>query len=94
MPLPIASSAPTLLIRRDAYERSGITRAALDERLGLIVEEFRVEGDLVVIGPIPAADDLPSLLAELETLGLSYYDDFFEMSGNWPDWIRVFAAST
>ena len=36
----------------------------------------------------------PSLIAlieELEGLGLRYFDDFFELSGNWPEWLKLFA---
>ena len=93
MPLPISAAAPTLFIRRDAFERSGLTRAALDERLGLTEEEFRVEGTLVAVGPIPGEVALTALVDELETLGLAYFDDFFELSGNWPDWLQLFAMS-
>jgi hypothetical protein len=50
MPLQIHAGAPTLFVRRQAYERSGLVRAALDERLGLTDNEFRVEGDVVEIG--------------------------------------------
>jgi hypothetical protein len=57
------------------------------------VDEFRVERELIVIGPIRAADDLPVLLDELEGLGLVYFDDFFELSGNWPEWPRIYASS-
>ena len=89
MPLPLSSDAPTILIRRGAYERSGLSRAALDERLNLTADEFRVERGLVAVGPIVDADAVTSLIEELETLGLVYFDDFFEMSGNWPDWLRV-----
>lgn len=67
-------------------------RAALDERLGLTPDEFRVEGDLVAIGPVFDADALASLLDDLERLGLVYYDDFFELTGNWPDWLSVLAG--
>ena len=93
MPLPISAAAPTLFIRRDAFERSGLTRAALDERLGLTEEEFRVEGTLVTVGPIPGEVALTALVDELESLGLSYFEDFFELSGNWPDWLQLFAMS-
>ena len=58
MPLQIHPGAPTLFIRRTAYEHARLVRAALDERLGL-----------------------------------AYYDDFFELSGNWPEWLSVFAGS-
>lgn len=93
MPLDIPAGRPTLVIRREAYERSGLVRTALDERLGLTADEFRVERDLVVLGPIHDEDALVTLVAELEQLGLAYFDDFFELSGNWPDWLRLLAMS-
>ena len=89
MPVPVHPGAPTLFIRKSAYERTGLVRAAIDERLGLTSEEFRVEGDLVVVGPIYEEGGLTSLLEDFERLGLSYYEDFFELSGNWPDWLSV-----
>ena len=94
MPLPLRSGAPTLFIRRESYERTGLVRSALDARLGLTDEEFRVEGDVVVIGPVYDDEAFGELVAELETLGLVYYDDFFELTGNWPDWLRVLAGSS
>lgn len=89
MPLDIPDSHPTLLFRRAAYERANLVRAALDERLGLTPEEFRVDGDLIAIGPIHDEDALGALLADLEQLGLVYYEDFFELSGNWPAWLQL-----
>ena len=94
MPIPVRQGAPTLFIRRDAYERTGLVRSALDTRLGLTDEEFRVDGDVVVIGPVYDTDAFSELLAELEELGLTYYEDFFELTGNWPDWLRVLAGSS
>lgn len=93
MPLPLAQGVPTLLFRREAYERAGLTRAALDARLGLTDTEFVVEGDLVVLGPIYDVEALGLLVDELETLGLSFYDDFFEMSGGWPAWVTILASA-
>jgi hypothetical protein len=93
MPLQIHLGAPTVFIRRSAYERTGLVRSALDQRLGLTDEEFRVEGDVVAIGPVYDTEAFVKLLDELEQLGLTYYDDFFELSGNWPDWLSVFAGS-
>lgn len=93
MPLPIAGQAPSLCIRRKAYEKSGLSRSDLDARLGLTADEFRVEGDLIVIGPIYTAP-ISDFIAELEATGLEYYADFFELSGNWPEWLHLFAGVT
>lgn len=93
MPLYVYGGVPTLFIRKSAYDRVGLSRATLDERLNLTADEFRVERDLIAIGPIHAADDLPALFEELEALGLVYFDDFFELSGSWPEWLRLYASS-
>ena len=50
MPLSVSNTAPSLVIRRSAFERADLTRQAFDEALGLTADEFRVEGDLIVIG--------------------------------------------
>ena len=95
MPLNVPAGAPTLFIRREAYESSGLTRSAIDERLGLTPDEFRVEGDLVAIGPIYGGgdDSLSAFISDLESVGLVYFDDFFELSGNWPDWLKLHAGT-
>jgi hypothetical protein len=91
MPLELSLNNPSLIIRRRFFERAGITRAAIDERLGLTDQEFRVEGDLIVIGPILDDAALQDLIGDLENAGLVYFEDFFDLSGNWPDWLRLFA---
>ena len=93
MPLPVTQGVPTLFFRREAYERADLSRAALDARLGLTDSEFRVEGDLVAVGPIYDVDALGTLVDELESTGLTYYEDFFELSGSWPEWLTVLVRS-
>ena len=90
MPLSTPAGAPTLVIRKDAFEHAGLTRARLDERLNLTPDEFRIEGALIAVGPIHEEPSLLALVEELEELGLSYFDDFFELSGNWPPWLKIF----
>jgi hypothetical protein len=36
---------------------------------------------------------LRAILEELEGLGLTYFDDFFELSGNLPIWLPLYASS-
>lgn len=91
MPIPVAHGVPTLFLRREAYERTGLTRASLDARLGLTDAEFRVEGDLIALGPIYDVDALGALVDDLEATGLTYFEDFFELSGSWPEWLSVLA---
>ena len=91
MPLLLPPTAPTLLIRKSAFERVEMTRAQVDEALGLTPDEFRIEGSLIAIGPLVGEGTLSELIERLEDAGLVYYDDFFELSGNWPEWLRLFA---
>ena len=91
MPLILPNTAPTLLIRKSAFERVEMTRAQVDEALGLTPDEFRIEGALIAIGPLVGEDSLSDLIERLEAVGLVYYDDFLELSGNWPEWLRLFA---
>jgi hypothetical protein len=93
MPLDLSQGYPALVLRKSAFERSGLTRAALDDRLGLTSDEFRVEGELIVVGPILEDAALQDVIAELEEAGLIYFDDFFEFTGNWPDWLRILVMS-
>lgn len=90
MPITLSHTAPTLLIRKRAFERVGLTRAQFDDALTLMPDDFQVEGGLIAIGPLVGEDALADLIAQLEERGLVYYDDFFELSGNWPDWLRLF----
>jgi hypothetical protein len=94
MSLTITQGVPTLFFRRESYERAGLTRAALDARLGLTDAEFRVEGDLIALGPIYDVDELGALVDDLERTGLVYYDDYFELSGSWPEWLTVLVRAS
>jgi hypothetical protein len=94
MPLSLPRDKGSLVIRRQAFERAGLTRHQFDERLGLTDEEFRVEGDLICVGPIHEEQALLQLIAELEGLGLTYFDDYFDLSGNWPAWLTLFAMAS
>jgi hypothetical protein len=93
MPLELPRDNAVILIRQSAFEASGISRAVIDERYNLTADEFRVEDTLVVVGPLPSDDALPQLINDLEQSGLVYFDDFFEMSGNWPEWLTLYARS-
>jgi hypothetical protein len=89
----IPAGQAMLFIRREAYERAGLTRAAIDDRLNLTADEFRVDGQLITIGPLPGDSALRDLFDDLEESGLVYFDDYFELSGNWPTWLRLYVAA-
>ncbi len=91
MPLQLSHDAPTLLIRKRAFERHALARADFDVALHLTDQEFRVEGDLIAVGPIYDSEGLARVIADLESRGLTYFDDFFDVSGNWPDWLLLYA---
>ena len=69
MPLEIRRDAPTVIILRPAWERSGLTRLELDRRFNLTPDEFRVEGALLAIGPLFLDVHLQELVALLEGQG-------------------------
>jgi hypothetical protein len=54
--------------------------------------EFRVESHLVVIGPLPSDDLIGPITDYLEEAGLTYFEDFFELTGNWPKWLQIYAG--
>jgi hypothetical protein len=91
MALELVHGHAVILIRQSAFERNGITRSAIDERYNLTPDEFRVEEGLVLVGPLPSADIVPQLIDDLEQTGLVYFDDFFELTGNWPEWLTLYA---
>ena len=93
MPLSVKTGAPTIIVRREAFERARITRETIDRALVLTSEEFRIERDLVAIGPIYNDEGLATLVRTFEDAGLVYFDDFFEMSGNWPAWLSFHVIS-
>jgi hypothetical protein len=80
-----------VLIRQNAFERAELARRPIDERYNLTDQEFRVEDGLIALGPLPSEDMLPELIDDLENNGLVYFDDFFDLSGNWPDWLVLYA---
>jgi hypothetical protein len=94
MALELLHNQSVILIRQTAFEGACLSRQAIDERYNLTDEEFRVEDGVVMIGPLPSDDMLPELVQALEGNGLTYFDDFFELSGNWPEWLTLYARGT
>jgi hypothetical protein len=94
MPLELAHDAPTILVRREAFERAGLARSEIDAMLNLTPDEFRVEGALIAIGPLWGDDAAGELADWLEERGLAPYDDFFDMSGSVPNWLTLYAMAT
>ncbi len=91
MPLAVTDGLPTVFVKKEAFERAGLPRSEIDSRFNLTDAEFRVEGSLIAIGPLASDDMIGPMFEYLEEKGLAYFDDVFELSGNWPGWIRLFA---
>lgn len=94
MPIELGSGSAVVLIRQSAFERAGLVRSAIDARYNLTDEEFRVADGLVILGPLPAEELLPQLIEDLEATGLVYFDDFFDLSGNWPEWLSIYVRGS
>lgn len=93
MPLTIPPSLPTILIRKSRFEAQALSRHELDRAFTLTDSEFRVEEGLIAVGPLANEDLIPLVVSYLEEKGLRYFDDFFEMSGNWPEWLALYARA-
>lgn len=91
MPLQISAGLPTIFVKKEALEKASLARTEIDARFNLTDAEFKVEGQLIAIGPLPSDEMIGLLLEYFEEKGLAYYDDVFELSGNWPDWLRLYA---
>lgn len=94
MPIELGYGRAVVLIKQTAFERAGLVRSAIDTRYNLTDEEFRVEDGLVTLGPLPGEDLLPQLIDDLEASGLVYFEDFFDLSGNWPEWLSVYVRGS
>jgi hypothetical protein len=91
MPMSVAEGLPTVFVRKEAFEKAALMRQEIDSKFNLTDVEFRVEGNLIGIGPLPSDEIVGPLIDFLEDKGLSYFDDVFELSGNWPAWLRLYA---
>ena len=94
MAIELGPGSAVVLIRQSAFERAGLVRSAIDARYNLTDEEFRVADGLVILGPLPAEELLPKLIEDLEGTGLVYFDDFFDLSGNWPEWLSIYVRGS
>lgn len=93
MPLSVRAGLPVLFIRKEAFERASLIRSEIDDQFNLTDAEFRVEKGLVAIGPLPSDEMIGPMIEYLEQKGIAYFDDMFELSGNWPEWLQLFAMS-
>ena len=69
--------------------RSEQTRGLMRDTILKVNEELDARGlDLADV----SAEELRDILDDLEAAGLVYFDEYFELSGNWPPWIRLYVA--
>jgi hypothetical protein len=93
MPLSVRAGLPVLFIRKDAFERASLVRSEIDAEFNLTDAEFGVEKGLIAIGPLPSDEMIGPMIEYFEKKGVAYYDDMFELSGNWPEWLQLYAMS-
>jgi hypothetical protein len=93
MPISVSSGLPTVFIRKDAFERQSLIRSEIDSTFNLTDSEFRIEGNLIAIGPLPSDEMIGPMIEFFENRGIVYFDDMMELSGNWPGWLRLFAMT-
>jgi len=81
MPLEIHPDAPTMLIRKSAFERAGLARAHFDARYNLTPDEFRVEGEMVAIGPL--YDEEGIVVADCDLRRALHAKRYFDVVGHY-----------
>ena len=79
-----------LVIQRSALDAHGITRAQVLEALeaGCPLAENE---DLMSFGPSFGQEACDEFVRRLESLGLVYFDDFFDLPLSHPDWLKFSA---
>lgn len=76
-----------IVIRREILEGKKLD-------LSPVLEEFHFDQyfdestDFISLGPFFGSDAADDCMRSLERLGLSYIDDFFIFSGDFPQWCR------
>ncbi len=80
-----------IIVRRAALMERGVSWGDL---LGVFSgkEPLDANSDLISFGPHFGQEALDALLRGLADVGLKYFDDFFEFSGDYPKWC-IFKAS-
>jgi hypothetical protein len=80
-----------MVVRLASLSERGIT---LEELLAALEASapFDINDEIASFGPHFGGEALGALVRRLSDLGLEYFDDFFESSGDFPKW-RIFKAS-
>ena len=78
----------SLVIQRSAFDRSFLNQEKIDalrNKIGL----YDFNDDLESWGPFFGGESLEYVITALQSLGLVYYDDFFEICLDFPHWINL-----
>ena len=86
------SSEYGIIVRRPALAERGVSWADLLSALEVSVPLDSNES-LASFGPHFGREAVDEFLRRLTRLGLVYFDDFFEFSGEWPLWCKFKAYS-
>ena len=83
----------SIVVRLASLKKRGVPLSKLMAALGAS-EPFDSNDEIASFGPHFGREALDTLVQRLSDLGLEYFDDFFEFSGDFPKWciFRVSAA--
>jgi hypothetical protein len=81
-----------IIVRRAALAERGVSWEDL-LKVFSVKEPLDADSYLILFGPHFGQEALDALLERLSSIGLKYFDDFFEFYGDYPEWC-VFKAST
>jgi len=76
-----------LLLRKKSLSEKEVALAELTEAMKG-AEQVGEDAHLISYGPCFGAEALDGYIKSLQNIGLDYWDDFVEFSGDFPSWCR------
>lgn len=88
-----ATSEFGLVLRKGSLLEKGISHSALAETMRDI-DVLGENGDIISCGPIFGEGALQEIISRLSSVGLEYFDDYFDLNFPMPNWVKLGVSST